>query len=99
MTEILLGGSIIVAIVFGLAAALVVLRGRLVPDGRLDVAVNAAHHIQAQRGDYNGRILSIRQEDLRTLAVIYDQSPGTLTEQLISWGVLNAEARRALPLE
>ena len=28
-----------------------------------------------QRGDYNGRVLSIRQDDLRTLAVIYDESP------------------------
>ena len=52
--------------------------------------------IQAQRGDYNGRVLSIRQEDLRTLAVIYDESPSQLTEQLIGWGVLNPEARRAL---
>ena len=52
--------------------------------------------IQAQRGDYNGRVLSIRQDDLRTLAVIYDESPSELTEQLITWGVLNADARRAL---
>ncbi len=52
--------------------------------------------IQSQRGDYNGRILSIRQEDLRSLAVIYDASPSALTDQLIGWGVLNAEARRAL---
>ncbi len=52
--------------------------------------------IQSQRGDYNGRILSIRQEDLRSLAVIYDASPSALTEQLIGWGVLNAEARRAV---
>ena len=52
--------------------------------------------IQSQRGDYNGRVLSIRQEDLRSLAVIYDASPTALTEQLIGWGVLNAEARRAL---
>ena len=51
--------------------------------------------IQAQRGDYNGRVLSIRQDDLRTLAVIYDEQPSVLAEQLISWGVLNAEARRA----
>ena len=51
--------------------------------------------IQSQRGDYNGRVLSIRQEDLRSLAVIYDQPPGELTEQLIAWGVLSAEARRA----
>jgi transcriptional regulator with XRE-family HTH domain len=52
--------------------------------------------IQSQRGDYNGRVLSIRQEDLRSLAVIYDASPGALTEQLIGWGVLHPEARRAV---
>lgn len=49
--------------------------------------------IQAQRGDYNGRVLSIRQDDLRTLAVIYDESPSVLTERLVSWGVLNPEAQ------
>jgi transcriptional regulator with XRE-family HTH domain len=52
--------------------------------------------IQSQRGDYNGRVLSIRHEDLRSLAVIYDASPGALTEQLIQWGVLNPDARRAV---
>jgi transcriptional regulator with XRE-family HTH domain len=51
--------------------------------------------IQSQRGDYNGRVLSIRQEDLRSLSIIYDNSPAGLTEQLIEWGVLNPEARRA----
>src|ERR1022692_1093351 len=48
------------------------------------------------RGDYNGRVLSIRQEDLRSLAVIYDKSPIDLTEELISWGVLDSEARGAV---
>jgi transcriptional regulator with XRE-family HTH domain len=52
--------------------------------------------IQSQRGDYNGRVLSIRQEDLRSLAVIYDASPSALTEQLIGWGVLSPDARRAI---
>jgi transcriptional regulator with XRE-family HTH domain len=52
--------------------------------------------IQSQRGDYNGRVLSIRHEDLRSLAVIYDASPGALTDQLIQWGVLQADARRAV---
>ena len=52
--------------------------------------------IQAQRGDYNGRILSIRQDDLRTLAVIYDEAPGALAEQLVAWGVLNPDARRII---
>ena len=51
--------------------------------------------IQSQRGDYNGRVLSIRTEDLRSLAIIYDMSPGELTEQLIGWGVLPPEARPA----
>ena len=31
--------------------------------------------IQAQRGDYNNKVLTIRSEDLRALAVIYDQAP------------------------
>jgi len=52
--------------------------------------------IQSQRGDYNGRVLSIRHEDLRSLAVIYDESPSQLTEQLIHWGVLGSDARRAM---
>lgn len=54
--------------------------------------------IQSQRGDYNGRVLSIRHEDLRSLAVIYDASPGALTEQLIQWGVLNPDARRSIEI-
>ena len=52
--------------------------------------------IQSQRGDYNGRVLSIRQEDLRSLAVIYDKSPADLTEELITWGVLHPDARGAI---
>jgi transcriptional regulator with XRE-family HTH domain len=49
--------------------------------------------IQAQRGDYNGRVLTIRADDLRTLAVIYDESPGPLADRMIAWGVLKPEAR------
>ena len=52
-----------------------------------------ARAIQQARGDYNGRVLSVRHEDLRSLAVIYDKSPADLTEELISWGVLDADAR------
>ena len=55
--------------------------------------------IQSQRGDYNGKVLSIRTDDLRTLAVIYDVPPAVLAEQLITWGVLNADARRAVAAE
>lgn len=51
-----------------------------------------AASIQSVRGDYNGKVLSIRKEDLRTLAVIYDRPVGTLTAQFVEWGVLNGEA-------
>ena len=44
--------------------------------------------IQSQRGDYNGKILTIRSEDLRSLAVIYDMTAEDLTDQLMNWGVL-----------
>lgn len=53
--------------------------------------------IQSQRGDYNNKVLSIRTEDLRSLAIIYDVSPGELTERLIEWGVLAPEARGVDP--
>jgi transcriptional regulator with XRE-family HTH domain len=55
-----------------------------------------ASTIQAQRGDYNGKVLSIRQEDLLTLAVIYDESPSQLAEKLINWGVLRPKPREQL---
>ena len=66
-----------------------------VPADNARLLTRYAATIQSQRGDYNGRVLSIRQEDLRTLAVIYDESPSQLTEQLIGWGVLSPEARAA----
>jgi transcriptional regulator with XRE-family HTH domain len=69
---------------------------QVVPAEKAGPLARYAATIQAQRGDYNGRVLSIRQDDLRTLAVIYDETPSQLTEQLIGWGVLNADARRAL---
>jgi transcriptional regulator with XRE-family HTH domain len=69
---------------------------QVIPSEKAGPLARYAASIQAQRGDYNGRVLSIRQDDLRTLAVIYDDSPSRLTEQLITWGVLNAEARHAL---
>jgi transcriptional regulator with XRE-family HTH domain len=67
-----------------------------VPADKAAPLARYAATIQSQRGDYNGRVLSIRHEDLRSLAVIYDASPSQLTEQLIDWGVLSPDARRAV---
>ena len=49
-----------------------------------------ARAIQQQRGDYNGRVLSIRADDLRTLAIVFDLSPAGLIEKLTEWNVLVA---------
>lgn len=67
-----------------------------VPPNRAAPLTRYAASIQSQRGDYNGRVLSIRNEDLRSLAVIYDESPSQFTERLIAWGVLDPDARRAI---
>ena len=67
-----------------------------VPAERAGPLARYAATIQGQRGDYNGKVLSIRTDDLRTLAVIYDAPAVVLAEQLIAWGVLNADARRAV---
>lgn len=50
--------------------------------------------IQSMRGDYNGRVLTIRNDDLRTLALIYDEPVSHLAERLIEWGVLRHEPSR-----
>lgn len=48
--------------------------------------------IQSVRGDYDGKVLSIRKENLRTLAVIYDRPVGSLTAKFVDCGVLHDEA-------
>ncbi|MBA3232757.1 MAG: transcriptional regulator [Propionibacteriales bacterium] len=50
--------------------------------------------IQSMRGDYNGRVLTIRNDDLRTLALIYDEPVSQLADRLIEWGVLRHEPSR-----
>jgi len=70
-----------------------------VPAEKAGPLARYAATIQGQRGDYNGKVLSIRTDDLRTLAVIYDVPPAVLAEQLIAWGVLNADACRAVVAE
>ena len=50
--------------------------------------VRFAQSMQRQRGDYGNKVLSIRGEDLRALALMFDTSLEQLTEKLIAWGVL-----------
>ena len=51
MIEIALGTLVIVALVVGLAGALLVLRRRLIPADKLDIDVNGVLHVAARRGD------------------------------------------------
>ncbi|ONH25207.1 transcriptional regulator [Pseudofrankia asymbiotica] len=45
--------------------------------------------IQRERGDYAGRVLSIRHGDLRTLATLYDRTPDQLIDLLRQWKALD----------
>lgn len=47
-----------------------------------------AARIQTQRGDYNGQLLSLRAEDLRSLSVLYEVRPQDVAERLATWGLL-----------
>lgn len=67
-----------------------------VPDDRSGPLVRYCQTIQEQRGEFGAAALSIRAEDLRTLAVIYDLPALALADELIRWGVLDPDARRAM---
>lgn len=44
--------------------------------------------IQRQRDDYAGQVLSIRDGDLRALALLHDTTPQEFADRLRAWGVL-----------
>ena len=50
--------------------------------------VRYARSIAHERGDYNGRVLSIRRDDIRLLSNILDLTEQALLERLESWKVL-----------
>lgn len=44
--------------------------------------------IQVQRGDFNGRVLTIRRDDLRAIAAILDVTPELVTARLEGLGLI-----------
>lgn len=46
--------------------------------------------IQARRGDYNGRVLTVRSNDIQALAAVLDARPDDLERRLIDIGVAAA---------
>jgi transcriptional regulator with XRE-family HTH domain len=49
--------------------------------------------IQRQRGDYNGKVLTIRADDVRALSAFYDLSVSEFTDRLRDWGVILADQK------
>src|ERR1700759_2870557 len=54
--------------------------------------VRFAAAIQRERGDYGNRVLSIRNDDLRSLAIMYDTTVEQLAQRLVKWEVLAASS-------
>lgn len=44
--------------------------------------------IQGRRGDYNGRVITIRRDDMRALAAVLDISPHELRQRLAAAGIV-----------
>ncbi len=51
--------------------------------------------IQVQRGDFNRRVLSVRGEDLRALAVLHESTPSELVAELRELGVSSDDTELA----
>jgi transcriptional regulator with XRE-family HTH domain len=51
-----------------------------------------ARSIAMERGDFNGRVISLRRDDLRVLAAVLAMDEAAFSEQLRQWGVLGATA-------
>ena len=56
-----------------------------------------AQTIVLERGDWNGRVLSVRRDDVRALARMHHASEEELVETLRSWGALAALGPSASP--
>ena len=63
-----------------------------VPDRDRAPLTRFASAIQLQRGDFNGRVLTVRQDDLMALALLYQTTADDLSRRLDDWGLLSAHA-------
>jgi transcriptional regulator with XRE-family HTH domain len=63
-------------------------RLQFLDDPDLEPLARLAHHIQWRRGDYNGRVLTLRADDLLTLAIALGVPPDDLAGWLDERGLL-----------
>jgi transcriptional regulator with XRE-family HTH domain len=61
-----------------------------VPESDRDPLSRFTTAIQIQRGDFNGRVLTIREDDLMALALLYQTTSDELSRRLADWGLLSA---------
>lgn len=61
-----------------------------VPEEDRDPISRFTTAIQIQRGDFNGKVLTIREDDLMALALIYQTTADELARRLDDWGLLSA---------
>ena len=59
-----------------------------VPEADRDPLSRFTTAIQIQRGDFNGRVLTIREDDLMALALLYQTTADDLSRRLNDWGLL-----------
>ncbi len=59
-----------------------------VPEAERDPLTRFASAIQVQRGDFNGRVLTIREDDLMPLALLFHTTAPELSRRLGQWGLL-----------
>jgi transcriptional regulator with XRE-family HTH domain len=59
-----------------------------VPEPERNALSRFATAIQIQRGDFNGRVLTIREDDLMALALVYQTTAEDLSNQLDDWGLI-----------
>jgi transcriptional regulator with XRE-family HTH domain len=60
-----------------------------VPESERDPLSRFATAIQIQRGDFNGRVLTIREDDLMALALVYQTTAEELSHRLDEWGLIS----------
>ena len=55
--------------------------------------------VQVQRGDFNGRVLTVRRDDLRAIACILDVTPDLVTARLDALGIVFGPAPAPSPAD
>jgi transcriptional regulator with XRE-family HTH domain len=62
-------------------------RMRQVSAPEIDILTRYLNMIQMQRGDFNGKMLSVRGDDVRAMAAVFEMTPDKLATRLDELGV------------